>query len=353
MKGYPRPAPALKRSKLALSAFDYAYLVPVLHTLRMQEGVAMHAYKKYVNLFLFLFLVFLTIRADPLYFKNHVVPAFDQTGDTLYEEIEEKAQNDEYYEAAKDAYIDRVWKKTPGRNGKKINVDRSYQNMRSTGTFHEDLLVYDEIEPEVGLDDLPVSPIYRGHPEKMMTSLMINVSWGEEHIPVILNTLEEKNVKANFFIEGKWAREHTELVQMIAEKGHLVGNHAYNHPDMARLNAEEITNQLKQTNEILQAITGEQPVFFTPPSGSFNDHVVEKAAEEGMETVLWTADTIDWKKPSVSVMINRVNSKIHPGAIILMHPTPVIAEGLGELLEILEEQEYRIGRLDALFSTER
>lgn|SRR5699024_5253974 len=122
---------------------------------------------------------------------------------------------------------------------------------------------------------------------------------------------------------------------------------------MARLNNQEIETQIKQTNEILTAITGETPTYFTPPSGSFKDEVVKIASEEGMETILWTVDTIDWKKPSVSVMINRVNDNVHPGAIILMHPTPVIAEGLDELITLLKDKDFRLGRLDTLLSTER
>ncbi len=48
------------------------------------------------------------------------------------------------------------------------------------------------------MDELPAAPIYRGHPDKNMVALMINVSWGKEYIPPILNTLKENNVKATF-----------------------------------------------------------------------------------------------------------------------------------------------------------
>ena len=311
----------------------------------------MQAYKKYVNLLIFVLIIFAAYRIDYNPFEMDAFPV--ATDDSLYREIVEKAESDEYFEAPEDAYIDRVWKKTPGRNGRKINVERSYHKMKSVGKFDEDLLVFDQITPEVNLEDLPPSPIYRGHPEKQMVTFMINVSWGGEHIPEILNILQENKVKANFFIEGKWARENPELVKMINEKGHLIGNHAYDHPDMARLGVQEIESQISETNEIIRSIIGESPTYFTPPSGSFNEQVVQSAALFGMETILWTTDTIDWKKPSVSVMINRVTSNVHPGAIILMHPTPVIAEGLDELIRLLKEKDYRIGRLDSLLSTDR
>lgn len=313
----------------------------------------MREYQKYVNVLVFILILIAVFRLDDNPFSDDSVPVANSKKDALLLEIEQKAATGEYKEAPQNAYIDRVYKKTPGRNGRDINVEKSYQRMKKAGVFQEDLLIYDQIQPEIDLIDLEPAPIYRGHPEKQMVSFMINVSWGNEYIPTILNTLQEHKVKANFFIEGKWARENPELVQMIVEKGHLVGNHAYNHPDMARLNTQEIETQIEQTNEILTAITGETPTYFTPPSGSFTDEVVKVASEEGMETILWTVDTIDWKKPSVSVMINRVKTNVHPGAIILMHPTSVIAEGLDELIMLLKDKNFRLGRLDTLLSTER
>lgn len=314
----------------------------------------MHAYKKYVHIVVFTLILLISFNYDynPLQLSPITTSiSVSQSKDSLYREIEEKAET--YKEAPQNAYIDRVWKKTPGRNGKEVNIEKSYRNMKKAGVFREELLVYNDIYPEISLQDLSAAPIYRGHPEKEMVSFIINVSWGKEHIPAILETLNEYQVKASFFIEGKWARENAELVKMIKENGHIIGNHAYNHPDMARINSSEITDQIVKTNEILKAINSEDPVYFTPPSGSFNDQVIQTAADLKMETVLWTVDTIDWKNPSISVMINRVSNNIHPGAIILMHPTQVIADGLDELILLIKEKGYKIGRIDSLLSEER
>ncbi len=314
----------------------------------------MHAYKKYVHVVVFIFILLISFNHDynplkPTQFASSV--DVSQSKDSLYKEITDKAGT--YKEEPQNAYIDRVWKKTPGRIGKEVNIEKSYQKMKKAGVFDANLLIYDEVEPETSLEDLPAAPIYRGHPEKEMVAFLINVSWGKEHIPAILETLNEYQVKANFFIEGKWARENAELVKMIIENGHLIGNHAYNHPDMARINQTEITDQIAKTNEILTAINNESPVYFTPPSGSFTDQVIQNAAELDMETVLWTVDTIDWKNPSISVMISRVSNNIHPGAIILMHPTQVIADGLDELIAMIKDKNYKIGRMDRLLSEER
>lgn len=315
-------------------------------------------YRKLIHVIVFVIIVVIS-------FQNHsnlVVNDTDtisqevqqaaKTEDDLYEEIQMKSATNS--EVPQDAKIDNVWKKIPGRNGINVNVDKSYEQMKEKGTFDKSLLVYDEVEPSVELEDLPAAPIYRGHPEKQMTALLINVSsWGTEYIPTILNVLKENNVKATFFIEGKWAKEHSDFVKMIDEQGHTIGNHAYNHPDMAHLTKKEAEKQIRQTNEIIEAITGDEPQWFAPPSGSYNDQVVKIADNMEMQTVLWTVDTIDWKNPTVSVMVDRVNKEIHPGATVLMHPTSSAAEGLESMIQKIKDKEYQLATIDTLLSEER
>src|SRR5690625_4115926 len=295
----------------------------------------------YVLFVLVVIITCITAMKNPFFYTNISSTDVSAKNNELLMEIKEKAK--EYHVQPMDAYIDRVYKKTPRRNGRKVNIEKSYQNMKKSQKFTESLLVFDEISPSVSLKDLPASPIYRGHPEKEMVALLINVSWGTEYIPRILEVLKEQNVKATFFIEGKWAKENKNVVKMIHEQNHLIGNHAYNHPDMARISKEEMIKQIDQTNHILEAMIDYRPIWFAPPSGSFNDTVVKVAHDLNMETVLWTVDTIDWQKPSPEVMINRVMTKVHPGATILMHPTEPVALGLESLIDDIKHKKYRLG----------
>lgn len=316
----------------------------------------MNKYQKYLHLIVFVIIVMISFNINQNPFRVHEQTVFSQlelarTDDALYQEIESKSQS--YYEEPNDAYIDRIWKKTPGRNGRKVDIQASYNRMKKAGSFKEELLVYEQIPPKVSMDDLEPSPIYRGHPKKDMTAFLINVSWGTEYIPEILDILKKHNVKATFFIEGKWAKDNADYVKMIQEEGHTIGNHAYNHPDMARLGRAEIIKQIEETNKVIHAITGQTPKWFAPPSGSFSDEVVKVADELHMNTILWTVDTIDWKKPSVNVMMNRVMGKIHPGATILMHPTQSIVNGLPSLITEIKSKGYKIGTIDKLLSESR
>lgn len=317
----------------------------------------LYRYRNIVQFIIFIIIAFITFRIDqPSVFVDDLQLMVNhslvwQEDDLLYQEIVEKSPDHE--EEPQDAYIDRVWKKTPGRNGLIVNVEKSYEKMKQKGIYDEALLVYEQVSPRITLADLPPAPIYRGHPEKDMVAFLINVSWGTEHIPTILKTLKDHSVRATFFIEGKWAQEHAHIVKMIDEQGHLIGNHAYNHPDMNHLSEQDIHDQIQQTNQIIKAIIEKTPTYFAPPSGSYNDRVVEIAHELNMETILWTVDTIDWKNPSVSVMIDRVINNIHSGAMILMHPTTPVANGLDVMIKEIKDKGYRISTIDSLLSDDR
>jgi probable sporulation protein (polysaccharide deacetylase family) len=271
--------------------------------------------------------------------------------DPLYQSIVKNAST--YEIPPSNAKIDRVWKAIPGYNGLTVDINASYKNMKKFGIFNEKKLIYKQTKPSVHLKDLSASPIYRGHPDKPMVSFIINVAWGNEYLPEILASLKKHQVKASFFLEGRWVKNNPELAKMIVSAGQEVGNHSYTHPDMKRISAAQTREQLLKTNEVIEAATGKKSIWFAPPSGSYRDETVKIAAEYKMKTVMWTVDTIDWQKPTPDQLINRVISKIDNGSMVLMHPTESTAKSLDRLIALIEEKGLRIGSVSDLMSEER
>lgn len=269
----------------------------------------------------------------------------------LTQKIKEAAKSK--YVPAQDAKIDTVWKATPGYNGVKIDVEKSLQNMKKERGFSEDKLVYKQISPATHLSDLSPSPVYRGNPDKPMISFIINVAWGNEYIPDMLATLKKHHVYATFFLEGRWVKNNPELAKMIVDAGHEIGNHSYSHPNMETLETSKVTAELKKTNEIIEVTTGKKVKWFAPPSGSYRDEVVKIAHNMDMRTIMWSVDTIDWQKPQPDVLINRVMTKLHKGAIILMHPTASTANSLNSLIVQIKDRELRLGTISSLVKEER
>jgi probable sporulation protein (polysaccharide deacetylase family) len=282
---------------------------------------------------------------------KHASITVSKQQNTLYEEIVAKAV--EYNVPAQNAEIHKVWKATPGYNGLEVDVNESYKNMKDKGVFDEKLLVYRQVKPTVHLEDLPAEPIYRGNPEKPMVSFLINVAWGNEYIPGMLEILNKYHVKATFFLEGRWVKENPEMAKMIVDAGHEVGNHSYTHPDMSQLSSSIIREQLVKTNEIIKSVTDITPTWFAPPSGSFKKEVVAIADEMNMGTVMWSVDTIDWQRPEPHVLIDRVISKVHNGALILMHPTSSTSKSLETLILTIKQKGYSLGSVSMMFSEER
>jgi peptidoglycan-N-acetylglucosamine deacetylase len=271
--------------------------------------------------------------------------------DDLIKKIQ--AFSDEHKMEPIDAKIDKVWKAIPGYNGLIVNIKASYKKMNKSGTFEEKKVVYEEIPPKVHLEDLASEPIYRGNPQKSMVALLINVAWGNEYIPGILKILNDHETKATFFFDGSWVKKNPDLAMLIKKGGHEIGNHAYSHPDLKQRSRDVTILELRKTNDVINETLGIKPKWFSPPSGSFNKVTVEVADQLEMKTILWTVDTVDWKKPSTSEMVRRVVSKVGNGSMVLMHPTKPVAEGLGTMITDIKKKGYQLGTVSDLLSEKR
>ncbi len=276
--------------------------------------------KEFIIVGLSVFYIFIALVVD-----DKIVLADSQ--EVYNELLKYKEENDM---SAIDARCDKVWFKVPGIKGKSLNIKK---NLAEGKSLEENNLVFEIVEPKVKSSDLSCGPIYKGNEEKEAVSLIINVAWGDEYVEPMLDILKEKKVKVNFFIEGVFAKEHPELVYKIYHEGHLIGNHSYNHPNFSKLTVKEIKRQIVTTNNILSNIILDDIEYFGPPSGAYDQRVVEVASQFKMETVIWSLDTIDWQKPSQEVIIDRIIPRLHNGAIILMHPTDNTALALSEMID--------------------
>ncbi|MBO8170966.1 MAG: polysaccharide deacetylase family protein [Bacillaceae bacterium] len=285
--------------------------------------------------------------------KNNedVIETRSRQNQALEQKVKEMAEKQ--FVPPDNARIDPVWKAIPGYNGKEVDIEATLRNLRGKRDVSEEDLVYRQISPSVQLEDLEPSPVYRGNPHKPMVSFMINVAWGNEYIPEILEILDRYQVKTTFFLEGKWLKKNPELGRQIAEAGHEIGNHAYSHPDMSRLSSEKITGEIVQTNKVIEEVLEVKPTLFAPPSGDYNQRVVVIADRLGMKTILWTLDTIDWKKPDPQQILNRLSPKLDHGSLILMHPTSSSTRALPSLIEAAEKKGLIPGTVSDVLSPER
>lgn len=174
------------------------------------------------------------------------------------------------------------------------------------------------------------------------------------YTPKILGVLEKHNVKATFFVVGTLMKSNPELIKQIDEKGHIVANHSMHHPNMSKMSTmEDFKKEIEPVEELYKEITGkEMKKFYRPPQGIFSETNLKMANELGYKTIFWSLAYVDWykdKQPSKEDALNKIMSRIHDGAIILLHSTSKTnSEILDELLTKLEKQGYTFGTLEEL-----
>jgi peptidoglycan/xylan/chitin deacetylase (PgdA/CDA1 family) len=128
--------------------------------------------------------------------------------------------------------------------------------------------------------------------------------------PRLLDALAAHNVRATFFLLGERAQAAPDLVRRIAAAGHLIGNHSWSHPNLARSSSARIRDELTRTQQALQEILGAPVKFFRPPFGARRPAVFRIARSLGLKPVLWNAMTSDWSEPSGERIAAALKSKI-------------------------------------------
>ncbi|NMB41308.1 MAG: polysaccharide deacetylase family protein [Firmicutes bacterium] len=235
--------------------------------------------------------------------------------------------------------------------GYEVNIQDTVDKIMEAPKGGSILPVYNPVFPDVTVEDYPSAIIAQGNPEKKQVSFMINVAWGTEHVLPMLEILSAERCYATFFLVGKWAKQNVNLVDEINVRGNLLGNHG--HTDSVvytELSKEEIENGLKEVNDIVYAVTGKIPVYFTPHKGEYNDLVLEVASRQGIRTVLWSLDTVDWDNPGVEKMKAKIIDNLHGGAIILMHPTAETVTFIKDIIPIIKNKGYNIVTINELLS---
>lgn len=136
------------------------------------------------------------------------------------------------------------------------------------------------------------------------------------YTPQLLDTLAATRSAATFFMLGQSAAGRGDLVRRVADEGHEVESHTWNHPSLPSLDDEEISAQLTRTRDLLRQFSGQPVSTFRPPYGEYDERVLRVA---GLPAILWSVDTRDWEEPADDVLLSRGIDEPNPGGIVLFH----------------------------------
>lgn len=178
----------------------------------------------------------------------------------------------------------------------------------------------------------------------------------DKHALDMANTLEELGVNAIFFVNGHFleTEEEKETLKAIYDKGFLIGNHTYSHPNLSQLTEEAQREEIVKVNDMVEEVIGERPKFFRAPHGVNTDFSKQLAHEEGMVLMNWTYG-YDYFKPYMDkdkiteAMISGEGpevdvpySLLKSGANLLMHDREWTAAALHDIITGLRDKGYEM-----------
>ena len=197
--------------------------------------------------------------------------------------------------------------------------------------------------------------VYLGDPSEKTLYLTFDAGYENGFTAQILDILDKHQVKAVFFLVGNYLEQNPELVRRMVERGHTVGNHTLHHYDMSKIgDLESFSRELQGLEQLYREVTGEElPKVYRPPQGIYSRENLEMAQKLGYRTVFWSLAYADWDnsaQPTREYALEKLQSRVHNGAVILLHTTSQTnALILDELLTQWKAQGYSFGRIQDLF----
>lgn len=192
-------------------------------------------------------------------------------------------------------------------------------------------------------------PIYCVERNDNKIALTFDCAWNADDITSICDTLDAYQAKATFFAVGDWAEKYPDAVRQLAQKGHTIANHSYNHAHYKKLSSAQMLADMEKCDKILENLTGQKPTLFRSPYGEYNDTVIQTCDQSGRTYIQWSVDSIDYGDVSANDILRRATTNVKSGDIILLHNgTKNTAAALPQILKKLSEQGFTFVSVDEL-----
>jgi len=177
--------------------------------------------------------------------------------------------------------------------------------------------------------------------------------------PRILDELKKANIKATFFMLGEHVARYPEIARRVAEEGHEIGNHTYDHHVLLYYKTDELEKELKDAERIILKVTGQHTKYFRPPKAWLTTQEKKEIEGLGYKIVLWSLNSKDWVTFDDKYIVKYILKNIRPGDIILFHDSGGVFSTEGGdrdetvrtiplLVDALTKKEYRFATLTEL-----
>lgn len=194
--------------------------------------------------------------------------------------------------------------------------------------------------------------LLKGNPDNQHIALTFNISWGDEKVYGILEELEKQDVQATFFVSGEWAERHPEILGEITNQKHELGMMGYRYKSYLAQEIDQVRKDLYYAKEVFRKLGYTDLHLLRPPSGHFNEEVLDLAKNEGFQVVYWNVNPNDWENPGTQAIVDHVMKETTNGDIILLHASDSAkqtSQALQTILPGLENKGFKFVTISELF----
>lgn len=194
--------------------------------------------------------------------------------------------------------------------------------------------------------------LLKGNPDNQHIALTFNISWGDEKVYGILEELEKQDVQATFFVSGEWAERHPEILEEITNQKHELGMMGYRYKSYLAQEIDQVRKDLYYAKEVFRKLGYTDLHLLRPPSGHFNEEVLDLAKNEGFQVVYWNVNPNDWENPGTQAIVDHVMKETTNGDIILLHASDSAkqtSQALQTILPGLENKGFKFVTISELF----
>jgi peptidoglycan/xylan/chitin deacetylase (PgdA/CDA1 family) len=157
----------------------------------------------------------------------------------------------------------------------------------------------------------------------------------DPHTLRLLEVLARHNVKATFFLMGRYVKQRPDIAREVMQAGHVVGNHTFSHPNLVFASADATRMQLRDCEQALNDAVGEHSRLFRPPFGGRRAATLRIARALGLEPVMWNVTGWDWKGKPSEYVERKVAGQIRGGDVVLLHDGGHAAFGADRLQTVI------------------
>lgn len=156
-------------------------------------------------------------------------------------------------------------------------------------------------------------------------------------------------VPATFFLLGENVEAFPGRARRLADQGHRIYNHSYDHPRLTNVSDKEIRWQVWRARKALNDAGLPNGKLVRPPHGAEDPRVRRVIRNLGYRTNLWTVNTEDWAEDRTAAEITQsVRDGLEPGADFLLHDHQRMetVEALPDIVRVVRDAGYCFGVLD-------